>query len=89
MQHTITIIDNRRTPLHQWVRFTASVFLLVLLPIVVGALLNSAAMQWVGFVFLFLCFGGVAVKTSGLAKAEGMTIQQARFHLDKIERGEA
>lgn len=51
----------------------------------VGVAVDSAAMQWAGFLMLMLIGLG-----SGIAKAsknEGLTIDEARARLDEIEGG--
>jgi len=77
---TITIIDNRATA---YFRATWSAMLLVLLPILVGILCNSAAMQWAGFVFGFLTFFGLVARL--LRQSTSHTLSEARQFLDALE----
>lgn len=84
----ITIIDHRNMRRVIWWRILASNIALVIAPIGVGIALDSAAMQWAGYIFGFLAMLGFVSRLTTTSKREGMTIQQARFHLDKLERGE-
>jgi hypothetical protein len=69
-------------------RGTAAAFWIVatFAMIAVGRWLESSAMQWLAFLFLFALAGGVA---QSLVKAENkLTIAEARALLDKLEARE-
>ena len=51
----------------------------------IGVAVDSAAMQWAGFLVLMLT--ALAVGIVKAAKNDGLTIDQARARLDEIEGG--
>lgn len=50
----------------------------------IGALLQSGAMQWAGFIMLVLAVTGRII-----GKTKRLTIAEARARLDEIERGQS
>lgn len=70
----------------QFLRRVFATFVLLVMPVSIGIAVESAPMQWVGFVcgiFLLLSF---AYKTNGQHKFK--TTDEARAFLDRIDRGE-
>lgn len=79
-KYEITLREPFRTS--PWAR----TFRAILVPTVLigmGVLLDSSAMQWMGFVVTILTALGIAL---GKMRIEGMTIEEARKRLDEIER---
>jgi len=74
------IYDN---PLRAWVSTAASVAAIVCL-IGLGVYLESAAMQWFGFVLSFLTILTIFKRLAG----EPMTIDQAIADLERKKKGE-
>lgn len=55
-------------------------------PILLGVMLVSPAMQWLGFVLFFLMM--MSAGLAGTAKDSGLSIAEARARLDEIEAQE-
>jgi predicted RND superfamily exporter protein len=55
---TVTIVDSRRWA---WLRRAVAVFVVAVCPILIGVVLDSAAMQWMGFVLSVLMILVLAV----------------------------
>ena len=82
MKHEIKIVTNQKfRPMRAVWSCMTPIFV-----IGIGVALDSAAMQWVGFVFLMLL--AVAIAATQLAKDDGLTIDQARKRLNEIEKGQ-
>lgn len=81
--HTITIFrEGKRNPAKApmtWAFITAVIG--------TGALMDSAAMQWLGFVVII--FVALAAAAHETRKNSRLTIAEARRRLDEIEREEA
>lgn len=77
-KHSITITDGR--PRAVWRRRAWAVAYPVIL-IGIGALLDSAAMQWLGGVAVFAVLVLAAIPDSG----DDLTIAEARALLDRLE----
>ncbi|CUH87332.1 hypothetical protein PH5382_01258 [Phaeobacter sp. CECT 5382] len=75
----IHIIDHR-TPALWKARLYFTLIPLILIG--TGAVLESSAMQWTGFIFTCFLALGVLVKR----KSDQITIDQARTRLDELER---
>ncbi len=80
---TITIV--RSAPPSIW--RTCAALLSIIAVIGVGALLDSSAMQWAGFIVWGLMMIGIAKRLTG--KDVALTIPEARRRLDEIEAEEA
>lgn len=84
MKKTFVIIDQRG-PWTKFLRNVVSSFLLCVLPISLGVVVDSMAMQWVGFFWSALTVFGIAM--SGLGEKRAYTIAEARAVLDQMEAG--
>ncbi len=83
---TITIINKSRPirAFQQGGMFVIS----VVAPIALGAVLQSSAMQWAGFIFgmMFLLTMGINI----IKKTSFTTVEEAKAHLDELKAsGEA
>lgn len=60
----------------------------VIAPIAVGVVVDSAAMQWAGFVLGFFCVGGIA--KASMDRDRFTTVEAAKARLDQMKAdGEA
>jgi hypothetical protein len=75
---SITIVDSRRW---RWVRVTINFAVMSIAPIGLGIYLQSAAMQWLGFVFSIL---GIFTMTANVVKKFD-DIEEAKKYLDGIK----
>lgn len=84
--HEIQIL-NHAPRARIWLSRAASFVVMSILPITIGVVLNSPAMQWLGFVFSILAILGLVHRWN--VDTTFNTTHEARLFLDKIDRGEA
>jgi len=80
---TITLIDGRKN-----IRWFATLFGIVFSvcgPIMLGVLLDSTAMQWVGFLFGMLCIVAIIYRDSRSHTFDN--VEAAKRRLDEWEEG--
>jgi hypothetical protein len=77
-------IDLNVTHARNW-RYTAVFYALLFGLIGLGVFVDSAAMQWAGFVVAFLALVGMAATAE--KRNKGLTIAEARKRLDELEAG--
>lgn len=71
-------------PFTKWVRAIIFLAVAVVVPVGLGILADSAAMQWVGFVMAILCILGKAVGEGN--KQTFHSYQEARNYLSRMEQ---
>ncbi|MDF1599691.1 hypothetical protein PZ895_07865 [Mesorhizobium sp. YIM 152430] len=71
----------------RFLRQVVAIFALLVIPVSIGIAVESAPMQWVGFVCGIILLLSFAHKSNGQHKFK--TTDEARAFLDKIDRGEA
>lgn len=76
---TINIVDSR---LPKFVRITIMLIVVIVMPISLGVLLNSPAMQWVGFAFTLLAVIAMVQQNDVATKFD--SVDAAKAYLDKI-----
>lgn len=77
------IIKDMRTP--KWIRVLLSLTAGFIVPISIGIIVDSSAMQWTGFVFgILLMIGFAAVDGK---RTTFKTIAEAKAYLDTLEQG--
>lgn len=80
-KHTITINDQRSALM--WLARSLSITACTLAPIVVGVIVDSPAMQWVGFLFGVLLVFAVSIRLHNEHTVH--SIAEARAVLDRLE----
>jgi hypothetical protein len=81
VKHTITIV-NASIFARQAIRLLA-ILNGVIVPIGVGVLVDSAAMQWAGFILGFFVVGGIA--KASMDKDRFTTVDAAKARLDQMK----
>jgi len=71
-------------PFTKWVRAIVFLAVAVVVPVGLGILADSAAMQWVGFVMAILCIIGKAVGEGN--KRTFHSYQEAHNYLSRMEQ---
>lgn len=79
---TITIIDARRNV--RWWTTLFSIVVSVVGPVLLGVLLESTAMQWVGFIFGLLSIMGIVYRDTN--RNSFKSIEAAKARLDELTR---
>jgi len=82
MSETKIIINDLRTP--KWFRMMISITAGFIVPIGIGVVVDSSAMQWTGFVFGILLMVGLAASES--KKTTFKTVAEAKAYLDTLEK---
>lgn len=84
MSKDITITVNTNQKLKPLRTVYSSLFTITVIG--VGAVLESAAMQWIGFIVVIITALGVVM--AGAGKNSNLTIDEARKRLDELEAKE-